>query len=258
MTEPMPQKQSTFLCLPGEIRNRIYELLLLYEPRSRGGEPDYIDPYMSGSGDDAPALSYKTRLHPAIIASCRNIASEALPILYAGNTFGMWAAHASYFTRMIGSRNAGMLRNVSIFMNGPYQIPEHLRLDQAFKGCAALKRFHFSFEFILHRETLDRNQQLVHDFLQQTRKWLAEHPSLNLAMSSSPTGQSRDYSHFTWLDFTCVAAQENYGPLGIDEEELFVLDLDAIIHELEDMLEKPVERRKYPIQHYDSYDSLPR
>ncbi|KAL8905563.1 MAG: hypothetical protein Q9207_002553 [Kuettlingeria erythrocarpa] len=254
----MAQKQSTFLSLPGELRNRIYDLLLLYVPRSRGGDPNYIDPYTSGSSHDAPVLSYRIRLHPAIIATCKSIMSEALPTLYAGNTFGLWATRATYFTGMIGSQNAGLLRDVSIGMNGLRQIPEQLKLDQAFEHCAALKRFEISFEFILDPSMLNQNQQSVHDFLQQAQKWLAEHPSLMLAMSASPTGQSRHHSHFTWLEVICVAAQADYGPLGIEENELFVLDLDAIINELEDMLQKPVQQRKYPIQHYDSYHSLPR
>lgn len=218
-------------------------------------DPDYIDPYTSRSSEDAPALSYKIRLHPAIIATCKSIASEALPILYAGNTFAVWATRASYFTRMIGSRNAGLLRDVSIHMNGLYQIPEQLKLDQAFEHCTALKHLSVGFEFILDRETLDRNQHSVHDFLQQAQKWLAEHPSLMLAISASPTGQSQHHSHFTWLDVTFVAAQEGYVSLSIQEKDLFVLDLDAIINELGGILQKPVQQQRYPIQHYDSYDS---
>lgn len=60
----------TFLDLPGEIRNYIYELLLLVPspstPRALGSDPP---------------------LHPQILAVCRQLHREAAEVLYGKNTF---------------------------------------------------------------------------------------------------------------------------------------------------------------------------
>ncbi|KAH8801540.1 hypothetical protein F5884DRAFT_518098 [Xylogone sp. PMI_703] len=62
--------QITFLDLPGEIRNQIYILLLVF-PSLR----------ISSSIDKS------CRLHPAILQSCHQIYLEAREVLYGGNTF---------------------------------------------------------------------------------------------------------------------------------------------------------------------------
>ncbi|KFX89843.1 hypothetical protein O988_08471 [Pseudogymnoascus sp. VKM F-3808] len=60
----------TFLALPGEIRNRIYTLLLVVPPPST-----------------TTALSETPSIHPQILGVNRQIHHEALPFLYAQNTF---------------------------------------------------------------------------------------------------------------------------------------------------------------------------
>lgn len=61
---------SNFLNLPGEIRNQIYELLLVVP-----------------AIPDSHALGQTPRVHPSILAVCRQTYHEAIKILYGSNTF---------------------------------------------------------------------------------------------------------------------------------------------------------------------------
>ncbi|KAL8926693.1 MAG: hypothetical protein Q9208_002767 [Pyrenodesmia sp. 3 TL-2023] len=239
-----------FLSLPGELRNRIYEPLLLYAD-TIGRSRAYIFPYGPRSSDDAPELSYNTRLHPQILSTCSTIAFEALPILYAKNGFALWATQTPYFMRMIGTRNASLLKILLLTLDGVDGVPEQqLELEQAFELCASLKCVNISVEFDLEEKTLDEHQQSVHDLLCKAQKWLAAHPSLTLAMSPYPTGQCRYFDPYTELDITFVATQEDYCNEWEIADDPVVLDLNAILYELGQQLRRPVQHRIYPIQGY--------
>lgn len=162
-TAQMAHAPSRFLSLPGELQNRIYELLLLYAARF-GKTRSYIVPYTLYSRDDAPDLSYKTRLHPQILATSSTIAFEALPILYGKNNFVLWATHASCFTRMIGTRNTSLLKVVALYMDAGYRVPEQLKFDQAFEHGATLKHLLIEIEFIVKEKRLDKNQQYTNSY----------------------------------------------------------------------------------------------
>lgn len=101
MTDP-----PCFLDLPAEIRNHIYEELLLSPiiptdlPQKRKlilakqWRPSKTIPYPSGDHDDNDLLKVPL-VHPAILGTCRRINQEATPILYSYNTF---TAHATLLT----------------------------------------------------------------------------------------------------------------------------------------------------------------
>lgn len=76
MSSPPP----SFLTLPGEIRNLIYAHLLVLPPPST-----------------SPALTGKAPLHPQILRVSQQIYAEALPFLYAYNTF---IAHPARLCRL--------------------------------------------------------------------------------------------------------------------------------------------------------------
>lgn len=224
----MAHAPSRFLSLPGELRNRIYEFLLLYTPII-SQESDYVNPYTFTSIGEAPCLSYRTGLHPEILGTSSIIAFEALPILYAKNRFAMWATEATCFTRMIGRRNAGLLKVIILFLNGVDRLLEQLKLDQVFEHGATLKHLNVSIGLFLEEKMLDKHQQSVHDFLCRAQQWLAAHPSLTLAMSPYPTGQCRRHSFFTALEITFVATQEDYYTGWDDADDPVVVDLNATI-----------------------------
>jgi len=73
----MDFKGTSFLHLPGEIRNQIYHLVLIH--------PSY------------PPAQSTHNLVPNILSTCRQITHEATPILYSLNTF---TAHPSLLTSM--------------------------------------------------------------------------------------------------------------------------------------------------------------
>ncbi|KAL8751134.1 MAG: hypothetical protein Q9184_006168 [Pyrenodesmia sp. 2 TL-2023] len=239
----MAHAPSRFLSLPGELRNRIYELLLQY-----ASSTSYIRPYTPWLSDDAPDLSSRNCLHPEILGTCRAVAFEASPTLYAKNIFALWADEASYFIRRIGKRNASLLKIVILTLEHVYRVPKHLELDRVFEHGATLKHLNVSIEFNLVEKTLDLSQQSVYDLLCKAQEWLAAHPSLNLSMSPHPTGQCHKYSHSTFLDISFVATQEDYYTAWEHADGPVVLDLNAIIYELGEQLKRPVQQRIYPIK----------
>ncbi|KAH8600236.1 hypothetical protein B0O99DRAFT_590614 [Bisporella sp. PMI_857] len=118
----MPTDFSSF---PSEIRNQIYELLLVL------AEPIEITGYHLNSVSEAlpQPLWSPTRkgfdLCPAILAVNKQIYREAAPLLYSMNSFMVGESVASYtyepprailasFLDRIGSQNAGFLRRICI------------------------------------------------------------------------------------------------------------------------------------------------
>lgn len=71
----------TFFDLPGEMRNQIYDYLLVIPA------PKYMD----------DKLSYREPMYPNILRVCKQSYAEALPILYRRNTF---YAHPSRLNRL--------------------------------------------------------------------------------------------------------------------------------------------------------------
>ena len=86
-----------FFSLPGEIRNKIYEYLLVHD--------DSIAPWHKGFG-----------LSPNILATSKRTLHEARPILYGGNCFNIFSDpdKAREFFNTIGLINVHHLRSIRI------------------------------------------------------------------------------------------------------------------------------------------------
>lgn len=85
---------SSFLLLPGEIRNTIYRLLLTMTPLHIDTRRRKLD-FHYALTTRADVLSI--HLHPSLLRTCRQIHYEAQPILYGENTF---TAHPSLLTAL--------------------------------------------------------------------------------------------------------------------------------------------------------------
>lgn len=112
-----------FFNLPGEIRTMIYEALLIAPDVLTIDTADtshmYRPPYIARPPQ---------RPSPAILATCQRARDEALPILYSQNSFRFGFRHApafrrahenshaifACFLRLIGPRNAGLIRTVCV------------------------------------------------------------------------------------------------------------------------------------------------
>ncbi|KAM0717121.1 hypothetical protein Q7P37_006973 [Cladosporium fusiforme] len=78
-TPPVPQPQSTFLArLPGELRNRIYDLVVLSPEPVRA---------VREVRKTAEGVTLYASAVPALAQTCRQIRRECLDIYYAGNAF---------------------------------------------------------------------------------------------------------------------------------------------------------------------------
>jgi len=86
-TAPPAHRPLTFLALPPEIRNAIYHLLLTHNHAISA--PSYHQL--------SPTTPTPLNIHPALLRTCTQIHTEALPILYGSNRF---QAHPSLLTGM--------------------------------------------------------------------------------------------------------------------------------------------------------------
>lgn len=104
------QRSSAFLDLPPEIRNRIYELILIQPQEVR-----------IIAGHDCSS----TR---AVLCACRQTHKEATAIYYMRNTFGLetpqwfFSRHLNFWLRRIGGRKRAMLRDLRIWLVGESQL----------------------------------------------------------------------------------------------------------------------------------------
>lgn len=242
---------SSFLSLPGEVRTSIYELLLLspHDPQGSRGQKQFVYPYVERSNEEDHELSFATGLHSAILASCKTVFSEASAILYAGNSFGLWMSHVSPFAYMIGPRNVNLLRDVSVYINGVCEVPNHFRWDQVFRHASGLRRLQIGFECVTGNDTWgndgrDQYSQSIFLFFKRAQVWLKHHPSLTLGMSPHGAGQHFTSAIHIALDVSFVATEEDYRSRYLGEEKACVLDLNTILNELRDSMQMPMRQRK--------------
>lgn len=71
-----------FLNLPPELRNYIYELVLL--------RPNSITVASSMDNEAAAQVTLKAVLQPALTRTCRQLRVDGLPVFYGGNTFEIY------------------------------------------------------------------------------------------------------------------------------------------------------------------------
>ncbi|KAK3116245.1 hypothetical protein LTR53_003616 [Teratosphaeriaceae sp. CCFEE 6253] len=114
--QPSELPQSLLLRLPPELRNHIYEYVLIVEtPISRNLPP------RSWWGTEAHILrQFATAVRqPPLTRTCRVIRSETIPIFYGANTFeGPYGARMAWLAA-IGVRNHQPRRGVGIHTAGP-------------------------------------------------------------------------------------------------------------------------------------------
>src|SRR5882762_3499104 len=95
-----------FLSLPGELRNRIYELLVLHQ------EPINISEYLSLPGELRNRI-YK--LTPGLLRTSKTVHREASSLLYSQNRFDFTEVSlkmAASFLEKIGRINANSIRHI--------------------------------------------------------------------------------------------------------------------------------------------------
>lgn len=103
-------QDSDFLRLPGELRNRIYDMALIADHQPITAEPWTL---YDKSG-------HLNGLQPALARCCRSLRAEALPVFYSKNAFQLhvWPAkgraNASRWLRAIGAPNRAHVGSVYI------------------------------------------------------------------------------------------------------------------------------------------------
>lgn len=111
ITPPQRNLDSAFLRLPAELRNSIYELVVVWEAPIRVkalGTPD--------SPSHVPTLV----VQPELARTCRAIRREVLPIFYGMNNFliGVYGLCDTFLAEdwltAIGGRNRELMRNVLV------------------------------------------------------------------------------------------------------------------------------------------------
>lgn len=88
-----------FLDMPYEIREQIYAHLLILPPLQEAANPGAWSVYHLFRSQIYP-YAEAPLLHPAILSTCRQIYSEALPILYAKNAFRCHRTLLTSFPRL--------------------------------------------------------------------------------------------------------------------------------------------------------------
>ncbi|KAK2734197.1 hypothetical protein FQN57_001851 [Myotisia sp. PD_48] len=101
-----------FLALPTEIRLQIYELVLICWRDKECILPDVSESRVTPLGFNNPKY---TKIVPAVLQTCRQIYSEAIPILYSSNRFRfVGTTTASTFLVQIGPTNVKLLKSLSL------------------------------------------------------------------------------------------------------------------------------------------------
>lgn len=240
-----------FLLLPSEVRICIYNRLLLSPRRCVDPFKTPCGPYVGWPGEVSftppGTLSFTTGLHSTILATCKTITFEGSPILYTGNRFDIWFDNVSFFTRMIGSRNANLVKDMSVFMCNLYAIPNDVRWDQAFRYCSNLRRLVLCFEFHIDRDEESPDvqgpyQESVFMLFKRVQKLLKAHSILKLAMSPYDTGQERTHSHFKEVRVSLVATEEDYYSHYSRGVDAINLDLDILLNDLREKTHRPLRR----------------
>ena len=85
MEQRTSQTRASFLGLPAELRNTIYELALC----NRKGEPLTLS-FKYPKGSPRKLCLNHCGLTPKILSTCRQISNEAAPILYGQNIIETW------------------------------------------------------------------------------------------------------------------------------------------------------------------------
>ncbi|MCJ1438993.1 hypothetical protein MMC27_008383 [Xylographa pallens] len=118
------QPQSRFMCLPQELRNQIYELVLV----SSG---PIVEPHKQMSKNRDDATTRIGDINSSLLVTCRRVYVEAEPVLYGTlNTFQFgYPRHIRLFTAGGYHHPADSIRHASLVFPKPY--------PRDFKGRAA-------------------------------------------------------------------------------------------------------------------------
>jgi hypothetical protein len=120
-----------FLDLPIELRLAIFEIIftvpatVLIQPPVTGHHGD--DPAVTSTPIPYIELLPRPDIPINLLLTCRQICTDALPILYGRNTFQFefsskspWSHYTNKFIKQIGPSNCALLRSAEIFFNFPY------------------------------------------------------------------------------------------------------------------------------------------
>ncbi|KAL8717168.1 MAG: hypothetical protein Q9225_005569, partial [Loekoesia sp. 1 TL-2023] len=210
-----------FLSLPAEVRDMIYPLLLIRTippthsptlspalftndsffdgPRTRPFRPKLpdtdrhlypLDPYNNKAEPKGPSYVY-----PTILSTCKQIRSEAAPILYTNNAFEFNGSdRASNWIRTIDNEHACRVRDMTIWL--PKRKRALKQVKEVMKTAKGLRRLHLH----THRMTIQSAEEFIKTFPKTVVPWLEEHETLRLAMSrdTKEYKDSRALRRYKW------------------------------------------------------------
>jgi hypothetical protein len=170
--------QSVLLGCPTEIRQRIYELLLVVV-NVPGTDSEYF-PRLTR--DDGSTL--KGPIYPAILRTCRKINTEGSATLYGKNRFAFYGSSSFLqFLYDVGRPNASLVRHVQLLTRVP--LVKVAEMDEAFALARGLRTIHIS----SHTMSCGGPAiQYIIRFYQAMRPLLERHPSLQKVLSQWPRG----------------------------------------------------------------------
>ena len=223
---------SQFLSPPAEIRIKVYDLLLISSYAPDNGI-DFAGPTINVSYHEestkptsihltSPAshIDWTKQFAPAsvstsILATCKQVASEATSTLYTRNAMSFGGADIMVdWLNVIGLPNSQTVRNLVCYPQLPKAMNE---LEAVFERCTGLRRFeiysHLTAYFLSDRKRIGC------DFLAMVQPWLKSHQSLTKAMSKYPGGyqhEPRNIVYPQYLDaifITFVTDEDDGQPL---------------------------------------------
>ncbi|KAI9830380.1 MAG: hypothetical protein M1826_004803 [Phylliscum demangeonii] len=124
-----------FLEFPLQVRQRVYELLL------SGFKELYIKRDLKATSGSSPFRCAKTdRLYPAILRTRKDVRDEALPVLYARNTFQIeGVGNVVPFFSALSSSARSYVQNVVIVQEQVAETPDYLDLLEWDHGTGELQ-----------------------------------------------------------------------------------------------------------------------
>lgn len=222
-----------FFSLPGEIRTKIYSVLLKSNAVCQNSDPRHNNTIALNR---AHRTQDHTKVDPNILCTCRRVAFEASPILYTSNNITFQAVEdMTGWLATIGPQRKKMVRFASIYTSlAGFKMDD---FEEVFKCCSGLRRLHVRASMMSCAPSY--RGKMIREFLRRAQPLLKDHPTLIKLMSKwnggyqhKPTG-SMLYPHF-W-DALCVTfvASVDDGMPGIDG---VVINIEDAIEDVSDEL----------------------
>jgi hypothetical protein len=222
-----------FFSLPGEIRTKIYNLLLKSNAVYQNSDLRHNNTIAINR---AHRTQGHTKVDPNILCTCRRIAFEASPILYTSNNVTFQAIEdVTGWLATIGPQKTKMVRFATTYTSiAGFKMDN---FEEVFKRCSGLRRLHVRAATMSYAPAY--HEKLIREFLRLAQPLLKDHPTLSRLMSKWNGGYQHKstgsvlYPHY-W-DALCVSfvASVDDGMPGVDG---MVIDIGDAIEDVGDEL----------------------